>query len=201
VRQTDESEEMAPVRKRFVVAISGASGTRYGVRVLEVLSARPDLEVHLVMTEMAKEVLALETDLELEDVQALADFAWEDADLKAPLASGTFTVEAMAVVPCSVSTVAKIASGIGDTLLTRSCSVSLKERRRLVIVPREMPMSTIDLRNLATLSEAGAVIAVASPPLYTRPSSVDDVVDLIAGRVLELLGLDPGSLLKRYGHK
>ncbi len=197
----DEGEGTGGARRRFVIAISGASGSRYGVRVLEALSARPDLEVHLVMTEMAKEVLALETDLELEDVRALADFVWEDEDLKAPLASGTFAIEAMAVVPCSVSTVGKIASGIGDTLLTRACSVSLKERRRLVIVPREMPMSTIDLRNLATLSEAGAVVAVASPPLYTRPSSVDDVVDLIAGRVLDLLGLDPGSLLKRYGHK
>ena len=107
----------------------------------------------------------------------------------------------MAVVPCSVSTVGKIASGIGDTLLTRSCSVSLKERRRLVIVPREMPLSTIDLRNLAALSEAGAVIAIASPPLYTQPSSIGGIVDLIAGRVVELMGLDPGNLLMRYGHK
>jgi 4-hydroxy-3-polyprenylbenzoate decarboxylase len=134
----------------------------------------------------------------MEEVLELADQVWDDGRMESPLASGSYPIDAMAIVPCSVSTVAKVAGGIGDTLLTRAAAVSLKERRRLVVVAREMPLSTIDLRNLTALSEAGAVVAVASPPFYTGPRSVDDMVDLVAGRVIMLLGLEPGPLLSRY---
>lgn len=181
-----------------VLGISGASGTCYGVRVLEALSAMPDVEVHLIVTVAAAGMLADETGRKLEEVRQLADRTWDDRRMESPLASGTFPVDATAVVPCSMSTVAKVASGIADTLLTRACAVALKERRRLVIVGREMPLSTIDLRNLATLSEAGAVVSVASPPFYTHPASIDDLVDLVAGRVVEAMGLDAGPLLARY---
>ena len=184
--------------KRVLLGLSGASGARYGVRVLEALSSQPDLEVHLIVTSPARSMVEDETGMDIEGIAELADELWSDDNMESPLASGSFPLDAMAVVPCSVSTVAKIASGVGDTLLTRAAAVSLKERRRLVVVAREMPLSTIDLRNLTTLSEAGAVVAVASPPFYTGPETVEDMVDLVAGRVLMLMGLDPGPLLRRY---
>ena len=182
----------------MLVGISGASGTRYGVRVLEALASKPDLEIHLIVTRAAAAMVRDETGMTLEEVSDLADEVWDDGVMESPLASGSFVLDAVAVVPCSVSTVAKVAQGIGDSLLTRACAVALKERRRLVVVAREMPLSTMDLRNLTTLSEAGAVVAVASPPFYTGPETIDDLVDLVAGRVIEMMGLDPGPLLKRY---
>ncbi len=185
-------------KRRILVGLSGASGQRYGVRVLEALAAQPDLEVHLIVTEGAAGMLEGETGRKLSEVCELADQVWDNARMESPPASGSFPVDATVVVPCSVSTVAKVASGIGDTLLTRACAVALKEHRRLVIVAREMPLSTIDLRNLTTLSEAGATVVVASPSFYAGPKTVDDLVDLVAGKVVELLGLDPGPLLKRY---
>jgi 4-hydroxy-3-polyprenylbenzoate decarboxylase len=191
-----DDPEMRPTR--VVIGLSGASGAIYGVRVLETLSAMPDVEVHLIITEAAKTLVPQETGRSLEEVKDLADKVWDSRRMESPLASGSFLVDAMAVVPCSVSTVAKVAQGIGDTLLTRACAVSLKERRRLVIVAREMPLSTVDLRNLTTLSEAGAIVAVASPSFYTGPETVNDLVDLVAGRVIQLMGLEPGPLLKRY---
>lgn len=184
--------------RRIVLGISGASGIPYGVRVLEALAERPEVEVHLIATDAARQLIADEAGKGLEELKALANFVWDDHQMAAPLASGSFHVDGTAIVPCSLSTVGKIASGIGDTLLTRACAVALKQRRRLVLVPREMPLSTIDLRNLATLSEAGAVVMVASPPFYTRPLTVADMVDSVAGRVIELLGIDPGPMLKRY---
>ena len=184
--------------RRVLVGLSGASGAIYGVRVLEALASKPDVEVHLIVTGSARSIVEDETGRDIEEVVELADRVWDDGRMESPLASGSYPVDAMAVVPCSVSTVAKIASGVGDTLLTRAAAVSLKERRRLVVVAREMPLSTIDLRNLTTLSEAGAVVAVASPSFYTGPETVDDMVDLVAGRVIILMGLDPGPLLQRY---
>ena len=184
--------------RRVLVGLSGASGAVYGVRVLEALASKPDVEVHLIVTGSARSIVEDETGRDIEEVAELADRVWDDNRMESPLASGSFPVDAMAVVPCSVSTVAKIASGVGDTLLTRAAAVTLKERRRLVVVAREMPLSTIDLRNLTTLSEAGAVVAVASPSFYTGPQTVEDMVDLVAGRVIILMGLDPGPLLRRY---
>ncbi len=184
--------------KRVLLGISGASGARYGVAVLEALASMQGVEVHLIVTGAARSIVQDETGRDLEALIDLADRVWDDGRMESPLASGSFHMDAMAVVPCSMSTVAKIATGVGDTLLTRAAAVSLKERRRLVIMAREMPLSTIDLRNLTTLSEAGAVVAVASPGFYTGPETVEDMVDLVAGRVIMLMGLDPGKLLGRY---
>ena len=194
----DSTADAGGRRVRVLVGISGASGTRYGVRVLEALASKPDLEIHLIVTRAAAAMVSDETGMTLEEVQDLADEVWDDGVMESPLASGSFVLDAVAVVPCSVSTVAKVAQGVGDSLLTRACAVALKERRRLVVVAREMPLSTMDLRNLTTLSEAGAVVAVASPPFYTGPETVEDLVDLVAGRVIVMMGLDPGPLLKRY---
>lgn len=183
---------------RVLLGISGASGAAYGIRVLEALASMPSVEVHLIVTNAARSILEDETGRDMEEVAELADRAWDDGRMESPLASGSFHVDAMAVVPCSMSTVGKIATGVGDTLLTRAAAVSLKERRRLVIMAREMPLSTIDLRNLTALSEAGAVVGIASPGFYTGPGTVEDMVDLVAGRVVMLMGLDPGPLLRRY---
>jgi 4-hydroxy-3-polyprenylbenzoate decarboxylase len=194
----DMEEELDGGPSRVLVGLSGASGAMYGVRVLEALASKPEVEVHLIVTSAARTIVPDETGRDMDEVAELADHVWDDGRMESPLASGSFPVDAMAIVPCSMSTVAKVASGIGDTLLTRAAAVSLKERRRLVVVAREMPLSTIDLRNLTTLSEAGAVVAVASPSFYTGPQSVEDIVDLVAGRVIMLMGLEPGPLLKRY---
>lgn len=196
-RARGKGPDAAPPR-RVVVGISGASGAAYGVRVLELLRAHDELEVHLVITGAARRMLKDETGRKVADVEALAHRSWPDSRMESPLASGSFEVEATVVVPCSMSTVGKLASGIADTLLTRACAVALKERRRLVVVPREMPLSTVDLRNLAALSEAGAVVMVASPPFYTRPRSVPDLVDLVSGRVVQAIGFPPGPALRRY---
>jgi 4-hydroxy-3-polyprenylbenzoate decarboxylase len=184
--------------KRVLVGISGASGAMYGVRVLEALASRPEVEVHLIVTGAARSIVEDETGRDIDEIAELADVVWDDGLMESPLASGSYPMDAMAVVPCSMSTVAKMAAGVGDTLMTRAAAVSLKERRRLVVVAREMPLSTVDLRNLTTLSEAGAVVAVASPSFYTGPQTVEDLVDLVAGRVIMLMGLDPGPLLRRY---
>jgi len=184
--------------KRVLVGLSGASGAMYGVRVLEALASRPEVEVHLIVTASARPIVEDETGRAMDEIAELADHVWDDDRMTSPLASGSYPVDAMAVVPCSVSTVAKIACGVGDTLMTRAAAVFLKERRRLVVVAREMPLSTIDLRNLTTLSEAGAVVAVASPSFYTGPETVGDMVDLVAGRVIDLMCIDPGPLLRRY---
>ncbi len=180
------------------MGLSGASGQWYGVRVLEAIASKPEVEVHLIMTAAAREMLPMETGRSIGEVREMADHVWDDGEMASPLASGSFPVDAVVVVPCSMSTVAKVAAGVADTLLTRTCAVALKERRRLVIVAREMPLSPIDLRNLATIAEAGAVVAVASPSFYTGPETLDDVIDLVAGRVIDMVGLDPGPLLKRY---
>jgi 4-hydroxy-3-polyprenylbenzoate decarboxylase len=190
--------EAAETGGRVLVCLSGASGAMYGVRVLEALASHPDLEVHLIVTSAARSIVEDETGRDVDEISELADRVWDDSNMESPLASGSYHMDAMAVVPCSVSTVAKMAVGVGDTLLTRAAAVSLKERRRLVVVAREMPLSTVDLRNLTALSEAGAVVTVASPPFYTGPRTVEDLVDLVAGRVIMLMGLDPGPLLRRY---
>jgi len=171
-----------------VVGVSGASGAPIAVRVLEGLrSAR--VPVTLVASRAGLEVVHEETGLDRTALEALADQAYPDDDLGAPIASGSRPSRGMVVVPCSSSTVAKIALGLGDTLLTRAAHVHLKEHRPLILVPRETPMPTLLLRHLTTLSELGVVALVASPAYYLKPRSVEDVTDYLAGKVLDHLGV------------
>jgi 4-hydroxy-3-polyprenylbenzoate decarboxylase len=179
-----------------VVAITGASGIAYGVRLLEALQAGKT-ETSLVLSEDGAKVLKLETDTTPAHVKKLATRSYSNGDMAAPIASGSRSFDAMAVCPCSMSTAAKIAAGISDNLITRAASVALKERRRLVLVPRETPMSSIHLRNLATLAEAGAIVLPAAPAFYGKPRSVGDLVDFIAGRVLDSLGIE-NRLYRRW---
>ena len=180
----------------IVVAITGASGIAYGVRLLEALK-EAGVETSLILSEDGEKVLKLETDWTPAGVRKLATRCHSNSNMAAPIASGSRSFDAMVVCPCSMSTAAKIAAGLSDNLITRAASVALKERRRLVIVPRETPMSSIHLRNLAALAEAGAVVLPAAPAFYGKPGSVDDLVDFIAGRVLDSLGIE-NRLYRRW---
>ena len=171
-----------------VVGVSGASGAPLALRVLRALhdAGRP---VSLVVSAGARTVLKEECGVDPEALRPWATDFYEDGDLAAPIASGSVRTSGMVVVPCSGNTVAKIALGLSDTLLTRAAAVHLKERRRLVLVPRETPLSTLFLRHLTNLSELGAVVLIASPAYYLRPKSVDEVTDYLAGKVLDHFGV------------
>lgn len=185
--------------RRLIVGLSGSSGAIYGVRLLEVLRPMPDVEVHLVMSPAARETIALETDWKPRDVEALADVTYRYNDVAAAISSGSFPTDGMVVLPCSMKTAAAIAYSISDNLLTRAADVTLKERRPLVVAPRETPLHLGHLRALTALAELGAIVVPLMPAFYTRPSSVDDLVNHMVGRILDLLGIaPPEGLVKRW---
>lgn len=179
---------------RYVVGVTGASGAIYADRLLMHLK---DLghETHLVMTETARKVTAFEG---FPAMAERATKAWDNGDFFAPFASGSFRYDGMAVIPCSMGSLAKIAHGMGDTLLTRAADVCLKERTRLVIVPRETPMSALHLRNQAALAELGAMILPANPAFYHRPATFEDLADTVVARVLDHLGIADHAIGKRW---
>ena len=186
-----------PGHPRLIVGISGASGAIYGVRLLELLQPLP-VETHLVMSRSAEVTLALETGLKPADVYGRADVVHRAQDLAAPIASGSFPTLGMIVAPCSVRSMAEIASGATTTLLTRAADVTLKERRRLVLVVRETPLHTGHLRTMTALSEIGAIIAPPVPAFYAKPQSLAEMIDQTLGRVLDLFALDAGTV-RRWG--
>ena len=180
---------------RLVVGISGASGVVYGIRLLETLKDLP-VESHLVISKSAEVTLAYETDLKVAQVQALADVCYQPGDIGAAISSGSFATLGMVVAPCSVRSMAEIACGTTASLLTRAADVTLKERRRLVLMVRETPLHSGHLRNLLRLSEMGAVIAPPVPAFYTNPETIDDLVDQSVGRVLDLFGLETSGVTR-----
>ena len=188
---------MDPDNQRLVVGISGASGVIYGVRLLQMLRDLP-VETHLVMSKSAEVTLAYETDFKVAQVKALAQHCHNIGDMAAPLSSGSFKTLGMIIAPCSVRSVAEMASGVTTSLLTRAADVILKERRRLVLMVRETPLHLGHLRNLAALTEMGAIIAPPLPAFYNRPKTLEDMIDHNLGRVLDLFGLDTGKV-KRWG--
>ncbi|NIR91688.1 MAG: UbiX family flavin prenyltransferase [Gammaproteobacteria bacterium] len=183
--------------RRIIVGITGASGVIYGIRLLEALRPTP-LETHLIMSRAAVMTLAYETDLKLPDVRALADACHSVHDVAANPSSGSYRTAGMVIAPCSMRTLAEIATGVTSNLLSRSADVILKERRRLVLLVRETPLHTVHLRNLLTAAELGAVIAPPVPAFYNRPQSVDDLVNHTVGRVLDLFDIDTGQV-RRWG--
>lgn len=184
--------------RRIVVGITGASGTLYGIRFLQVLREIPDLETHLVMSRAAARTLALESpEWTLEAVRALAHHAHDPADLAAPPASGSFRTAGMIVAPCSMKSLAAIAHGLSGDLLARAADVTLKERRRLVLVPRETPLHLGHLRNMVAVTEQGGILAPPMVALYHRPTTLMEVVDHTVGKVLDLFDLDH-SLFRRW---
>jgi len=186
-----------PATPRIIVGISGASGTIYGARLLELLQPLP-VETHLVVSRAAEVTLALETDLKPAAVRARADVVHAIGDLAAPISSGSFKTMGMVVAPCSIRSMSEIASGVTTTLLTRAADVVLKERRRLVLLVRETPLHTGHLRTMTALSEMGAVIAPPVPAFYAKPATIAEMIDQTLGRVLDLFGLDSGTV-RRWG--
>ena len=186
-------------RPRLVVGISGASGAIYGARLLELLAPMP-VETHLVMSRSAEMTLALETELKPADLRARADVVHAIGDLAAPISSGSFQTVGMVVAPCSVRSMAEIATGVTTTLLTRAADVVLKERRRLVLMVRETPLHLGHLQTMAALSQMGAVIAPPVPAFYAKPQTIAEIVDQTLGRVLDLFGLDSGTV-RRWGEE
>ena len=175
--------------KRIVVGLSGASGAIYGIRLLELLRALPDVEAHLVVSDAAKRTIVEETDWAVKDVEALAARRYDNKDIGAAIASGSFKTDGMVIVPCSVKAAASVAHCLADNLLTRAADVSLKEGRPLILVVRETPLHLGHLRVLTALAEMGAVILPPMPAFYNRPKQIEDLVDHTLARVLDRLGL------------
>jgi 4-hydroxy-3-polyprenylbenzoate decarboxylase len=182
--------------ERIVVGISGASGIIYGVRMLEALR-EAGAETHLVMSRSAEITLAHETSFKVAEVRALASRWYQQNDIGAGISSGSFRAMGMVVAPCSVRSMSEIATGVTSGLLTRAADVTLKERRRLVLMVRETPFHLGHLRTMTQLAEMGAIIAPPLPAFYARPTSLEEVIDHSVGRVLDLFGIDSG-LTRRW---
>jgi 4-hydroxy-3-polyprenylbenzoate decarboxylase len=177
-------------RKRIVIGITGASGVVYGIRLVSVLQSVETVETHLILSSAAQRTIALETDLTVDAVKATADHVYRFSDIAAAIASGSYKTDGMVVVPCSMKTLSGIANSYADNLLVRAAEVVLKDRRRLVLVPRETPLHLGHLRLLVRVAELGAVVMPPMPAFYHRPATVDDIVDQTVNRVLDVLGLE-----------
>lgn len=182
--------------KRLIVGISGASGIIYGIRLLELLKSQ-DIETHLVMSKAAAVTAKLEVSQKISDINALADVVHKVDDIGASIASGSFKTEGMLVVPCSVKTMSEINTGVTSTLLTRAADVTLKERRKLVLMVRETPLHLGHLRTMTALSEMGAIISPPVPALYSKPTSIEDMIDQTVARLLDLYDIEIPEL-KRW---
>ena len=173
--------------RRFVVAVSGASGATYGLHLLRALKQTPGAETHLVVSDTGWRTIAHELDMQRRDVEALADCVHDVRDVGATIASGSFRCDGMAVAPCSMRTLAAIANGLADNLLTRAADVMLKERRRLVLLARETPLHLGHLRNMQAVTEMGAIVMPPVPAFYFKPRTVEDIVNHTVARVLDQL--------------
>jgi 4-hydroxy-3-polyprenylbenzoate decarboxylase len=189
------------MRRRVIVGVTGASGTVLALETLRLLACA-DVETHLVVSDGARITAARELEPGgLDQLFALADRVHAPADLAAPIASGSFRTEGMIVVPCSMRSLAAMAHGFGDNLLTRAADVVLKEKRRLVVAPREAPLHAGHLESMLRLARLGAIIAPPVPPFYARPATLQDMVREIAARLVNWAGVDPGAALTRWGEE
>ncbi len=189
---------MGEIKDRLVVGISGASGVILGIRLLEVLQSM-ETETHLVVSPAARLTISQETDWEIEDVMALADISYDHADVGAAIASGSFPMAGMVVIPCSIKTLSAIANSYSSDLIARAADVMLKEGRPLVLVLRESPLHRGHLRLMSMAAEAGALIFLPVPAFYNRPASLDEIIDNIVGRVLLRLGIENELYMKWKG--
>jgi len=185
--------------KRIIIGMSGASGLPYGIRLLETLAGLPDIETHLTMTNAARLNIGIETDHSIADVEALADTVHNIKDIGASIASGSFRTDGMIVAPCSMRTLSAITHSYADNLLVRAADVVLKERRRLVIMPRETPLHTGHCKLFYEVSLLGAILAPPIPAFYNRPQTLADIVNASIGRALDLFDIDPGMVQRWEG--
>jgi polyprenyl P-hydroxybenzoate/phenylacrylic acid decarboxylase-like protein len=185
-------------KQRLIVAITGASGAIYGVRLLEALRASGTVESHLVISSSGVMTAQQELDLRRADIEALADVVHNVKDIGATIASGSFKSSGMVIAPCSMKTLASIAHGLADNLVARAADVILKERRRLVLVARETPLNLAHLRNMTAVTEMGGIVFPPVPAFYSKPETLDDIVNHTVGRLLDLFDLPHGGLVKRW---
>jgi len=188
---------VSAARRRIVVGVTGASAAIYGIRLLEVLGADPAIETHAIVSSGAKQTIAYETDRKIEDVLALADVVYDERDLAAAPASGSFLTDGMVVAPCSMRTLGAIASSLGENLIVRAADVHLKERRKLVLMVRETPLHAGHLKMMYDLSLYGAVILPPVPGFYGRPKTMQDLIDHSVGKALDQLGI-AHALFRRW---
>ena len=182
---------------RLVLGISGASGVTYGLRTLEILHSM-EIETHVVLSQWGEKNIEIETDKTIEYVRSLATTLYRNDSLAAPISSGSFLHGGMIIVPCSMKTLASIANGYDETLISRAAGVTLKESRLLVVVPRETPLSRIHLQNMLKLAEAGAVILPAMPGFYHKPTSLQDMIDHLVGKIIDQFNIR-NNLSRRWG--
>ncbi|MDW0127529.1 MAG: UbiX family flavin prenyltransferase [Nitrososphaeraceae archaeon] len=181
---------------KIVIGFSGASGIIYGIRLLEILHSI-NIQTYLIISEWAKKNIEIETDKTLEYVKSLSSVNYDNFKLDASVSSGSFLHDGMVIVPCSMKSLSSIANGYDDTLISRAASVTLKESRKLIIVPRETPLSRIHLENMIKLQEAGAIILPAMPGFYHNPSTIDEIIDHLVGKILDQLKIEH-DLFKRW---
>ena len=184
---------------RVIIGISGASGAIYGIRTLELLAALADVETHLVLSQTARLTITIETDMTVEDVEGLADVTHGVRNLAAPISSGSFQADAMVVAPCSMKTLSSIVHSYSDNLLTRAADVMLKERRPLVLMPRESPLHVGHTKLFYEAAQMGIHICPPMPAFYNQPQTIDDIVNHSVGRALDLLGIDTGVVRRWTG--
>ncbi|NPE28164.1 UbiX family flavin prenyltransferase [Methanococcoides sp. SA1] len=180
----------------IVIGISGASGAQYGIRLLEVLSEM-DIDTHLILTEAAKKILEVETDYTTEDIEDMATAVYDEKDFTAPIASGSHPFEGMIIAPCSMKTLASVANGTSDNLIARTADVCLKERRKLILMTRETPLSGIHIENMLRAHNAGAILLPACPGFYNKPTTMEELIDFMAGRALDLMKIE-NSIYRRW---
>ena len=185
------------LKNKIIIAITGASGVVLGVRILEYLKNR--CETHLIISDAAKKILEYESGYKAKDIEKLADHAYSESDMFAPIASGSFGTDGMIVIPCSMKSLSNIAHGFSDNLIIRAADVCLKERRKLILVTRETPLSTIHIDNMLKVSNAGGIILPPNITYYSKPKGIMDMEKHIIGKALDLLGID-NDLYRRWGN-
>ena len=185
---------------RLIIGLSGSSGVIYGIRMLQMLADKPEIETHLVISQAARMNIGIETDWSVEDVEALADEVHNNKNIGASIASGSFKTAGMVVVPCSMKTLSSIANSYADNLIVRAADVVLKERRKLVIVPRESPLHTGHCELMLKASQIGAILCPPSPAFYSEPKTVDDIVNHSVARVLDLFDIETDHVKRWQGN-
>jgi len=186
------------MKKKIIVAITGATGSIYGTRLLEILQTIDNVESHLILSNAGALTAKHEIGIDKQAIESLADVVHNPKDIGATLSSGSFITHGMVIAPCSMKTLGSIANGIADNLVSRAADVILKERRKLILMVRETPLNLVHLRNMTTLSEMGAIIAPPVPAFYTQPKTIDEIVNHTVGRILDTLDISNVNYVKRW---